>query len=242
MRYLSRLLIDLRRRDVQADIADCHRLHTRLMAAFPAASSPTNAREQFGVLFRVEPFGDEPLARVLVQSNQPPDWATLPTGYLGPTPDARGNPAVRTLDDEYERIVTGMQLRFRLRANPTKRISDRSERAEDAKMRGKRVELRREADQLAWLERKGAESGFQLVRVALAGANTIPNVRVGDRPKQHGRQGDRRLHFGVALFDGLLAVTNPAAFVQCLDVGIGSGKAFGFGLLSIAQVTQEVLA
>jgi CRISPR system Cascade subunit CasE len=89
LHYLSRLLIDLRRHDVQADIADCHWLHTRLMAALPAVSSPSNAREEFGMLFRVEPFGDAPLARVLVQSNRPPDWTTLPAGYLGPVPDAR---------------------------------------------------------------------------------------------------------------------------------------------------------
>ena len=36
------------------------------------------------------------------------------------------------------------------------------------------------------------------------------------------------------LFEGLLQVTDPDAFRQTLIRGIGSGKSFGFGLLSIA--------
>ena len=241
MRYfLSRLFIDLRRDDVQRDLADCQRLHGRLMGAFPAAHTPTNAREQFGVLFRAEPQGDQPLLRVLVQSNQLPDWAVLPPGYLAAAPDRRGNPAVRLLDDEYARIDVGMRLRFRLRANPTKRINDRS--TQDARMHGKRVALQHEADQLAWLERKGQIGGFRLVQVAIASDAPIPNVRVGHHPLQRGRNGAHRMRFGVAMFDGLLDVTDRARFVQCLDTGIGSGKAYGFGLLSIAQVRDKVRA
>lgn len=241
MTYLSRLIIDLRQREVQRDIADCHRLHDRLMRAFPAAPSPDNAREHFGVLFRIEPLGMLPLARLLVQSNRLPDWSALPPAYLGIAPDARGNPAVRSVSEEYSRITTGLQLRFRLRANPTKKISDRNP-TEPAAAHGKRVELRREADQLAWLERKASAHGFQLVQVQCATETPVLDVRIGDAPKQFGRQGERRLSFGVAIFDGLLEVADRDAFQHALDHGIGSAKAFGFGLLSIGQITREIRA
>ena len=36
------------------------------------------------------------------------------------------------------------------------------------------------------------------------------------------------------LFDGLLTITDTASFQRILVAGLGSGKAFGFGLLSIA--------
>ena len=36
------------------------------------------------------------------------------------------------------------------------------------------------------------------------------------------------------LFDGLLEVTDPGLFRQAIAVGIGPGKAFGCGLMSIA--------
>ncbi|MEN9935136.1 MAG: hypothetical protein RLZZ387_1715 [Chloroflexota bacterium] len=77
------------------------------------------------------------------------------------------------------------------------------------------------------------------MHVAFGGDSAIPSVRVGARPKQRGWQGDRALHFGVALFDGLLTVTDAAAFVKTLETGIGSGKAFGFGLLSVGQLSPR---
>jgi CRISPR system Cascade subunit CasE len=44
-------------------------------------------------------------------------------------------------------------------------------------------------------------------------------------------------HAGVFLaiwFEGLLEVTDPQRFAATLACGVGSGKAFGFGLLSVA--------
>ena len=41
------------------------------------------------------------------------------------------------------------------------------------------------------------------------------------------------------LFDGLLRVTDTDAFLRTLVRGIGPGKAFGFGLLSVAPVRPD---
>ena len=77
-----------------------------------------------------------------------PDWSRLPAGYLR-------EPALspKPLDTLYAAIETGQTLRFRLRANPTKRISDRSQ-TEPERWRGKRVEIRSEKDQCDWLTRR----------------------------------------------------------------------------------------
>jgi CRISPR system Cascade subunit CasE len=42
------------------------------------------------------------------------------------------------------------------------------------------------------------------------------------------------LRFGAVLFEGRLEVTDRELFLTALREGIGSGKAFGFGLLSVA--------
>jgi CRISPR system Cascade subunit CasE len=39
------------------------------------------------------------------------------------------------------------------------------------------------------------------------------------------------------LYEGELEVTDTAAFRQALEKGIGSGKAYGFGLLSVAPAS-----
>jgi CRISPR system Cascade subunit CasE len=240
MLYLSRLILNAHSRVVRHDLGNCHHLHRRALGAFPDAPPDTNAREHFGLLYRVEPVEHDPwLMRLLVQSVEQPDWSRLPDSYLAAPSDERGNPAVRTVDAEYAQIQDGMPLRFRLRANPTRRIGkNNAEQAEQ--WRGKRVELRREEDQLAWLVRKGEQGGFRLVGVQVQ--PDVPDTRVTNQEKTRGRRPAREdapampLRFGAVLFEGHLEVTDRAAFLATLHTGIGSGKAFGFGLLSVASV------
>ena len=65
----------------------------------------------------------------------------------------------------------------------------------------------------------------------------MPNFRVDAIPEGRqrcGKEGHRDGEFLAVRFDGLLAVTDPALFRNTLQTGIGSAKAFGFGLLSLA--------
>ena len=48
--------------------------------------------------------------------------------------------------------------------------------------------------------------------------------------------GVRRLQFYAVQFDGVLQVTDADLLVRAVQAGIGSGKGFGFGLLSLAPV------
>ena len=238
MRYLTRLILDSRSRAVRRDLADCHALHRTLLRAFPEAPEGMAAREYFGVLYRAEPMAAAPrLVRVLVQSSVAPTWSHLPADYLGPDLDGRGNPATRPLDAEYDQVRGGMRLVFRLRANPTRCIADgNTEQGE--RWRGKRIELRREEDQLAWLARKGEQHGFRLLETAAR--PEVPDVRAATQEKTRGwrparaEQASMPLRFGAVLFEGRLQVTDRPLFLAALERGIGSGKAFGFGLLSVA--------
>ncbi len=226
MLYLSCLLVNGRSQEARRDLSDCQALHRRVLSAFPDAAEAPAARERFGVLFRAEPLDGG--ARVLAQSRERPDWSRLPEGYLresvwGPKP----------IDHLFARLTDGQELVFRLLANPTRRINDHST-LETAKWHGKRVELQREEDQIAWLHRKGAANGFTLL-----GVRTKPEIAdlrtLGAPGKVMGRYGGERLTFGAVMFEGRLRVTEADAFRQALEHGIGSGKAYGFGLLSVAS-------
>jgi CRISPR system Cascade subunit CasE len=239
MLYLTRLILNLRNRHARKDLADVHELHRTILGAFPKTpdAKEIKAREHFGILFRAEPMPNQPLqARILVQSAYEPDWSHLPAGYLAPSTNEQPNPAVRTIDD-YDRIVAGMTLRFRLRANPTQRIS-KNNTEQDEKWRGKRVELRREEDQLTWIGRKAEQGGFRLLSIAtrpdLADVRVSPQANAIGYPRDDKNR--TKMTFGAALFEGLLEVQDVARFQQTLTAGIGSGKAYGFGLLSIATL------
>jgi CRISPR system Cascade subunit CasE len=230
MLYLSQLVLNGASRDVRRDLADCAALHSRILSAFPDDPTITCARDHFGVLYRVEPASGD--ARILVQSRHHPDWSRLPADYLRmPATDPK------PLDPLYAHIVPGQELIFRLRANPTRRISSRNTE-QGERWRGKRVDLRREEDQIAWLARKGLRSGFTLLSVRAPA--DVSDVRVGLSNTLNGHKpAGGRLAFGSVVFEGRLRVTDAGAFREALEGGIGSGKAFGFGLLSIAPVRGE---
>jgi CRISPR system Cascade subunit CasE len=264
--YLSRLTLDPRRRETRDWLGDCHRLHRAIMSAFPDAESDA-ARAELGVLFRVENDLSGGLVRVAVQSRVEPRWAFE-------TPHVRVEGPKR-VDVLVARIVPGAVFRFRLRANPTRRIHPRAtqerdlrelDRAgqwrdreaipeaertgvarrdyvepskcvvarEDGRQIGKRVELRREEDRLAWLARRGREyDGFALTTVRLDPAGREVDAARAD-PAGRLLSRSRQLTFGTALFEGALVVTDAERFRAAFEGGIGPGKAFGCGLLSLA--------
>ena len=231
--YLSRLSLNARERAVRRELGDCQALHQRLLIAFPQRQvQEGGAREAFGLLYRVEAATDEGRVPVLVQSCVAPDWSRLPPEYLLPDWDAAEGYAVKSTDSFHAQLRDGMGLRFRLRANPTRRVATPGD-----PLLGKRVELQREEEQLAWLVRKGEGGGFGLLDVrTVAGvtdtrANHGVNV-LGRRPQE--REGRRRMTFGSVLFEGRLAITDADQFRATMAAGIGSGKAYGFGLLSVA--------
>jgi CRISPR system Cascade subunit CasE len=103
-------------------------------------------------------------------------------------------------------------------ANPTKRLSKSLSQSRDE---SKRVGLYKPEEQLAWLARKGEAHGFQVV-------SAVPNRQPEMKDRQH------LLEFLGVQFDGLLTVTAPEQLAESVINGIGSAKAFGCGLLSLA--------
>lgn len=214
--YLSRLILNPRSRRVQRDIASPREMHRTVLSGFPDELEKDTAR----VLFRLEQSAQSGLLSLLVQSTLPPEWSRLPDErYLladGDHPAAiQQNPAVKEVDYS---LSCGQMLSFRLRANPTKRLSAGKGN------KGKRIGLYKLEDQQAWLARKAENSGFRIYSALPIRQNFV------EGRKQHD------LKFFSVQFDGVLQVTDPATFLAAIENGIGSGKAFGFGLLSVAPI------
>jgi CRISPR system Cascade subunit CasE len=237
MMFLSRLILNSRSRAARRDLGDCHDLHRTIMSAFPQAqSNDAGARAQFDVLFRIDIDRRTGKVVLLVQSSLQPDWSKLPPDYLLDAHGETDNPACKSIDETYGALQMGTRLRFRLRANPTRKIETKS--APDGRKRnGKRVELYKEEDQIAWLQRKAENAGFRLLGVrinpdALNLRAAPENKASGQRNHKGQKQG---LTFGSVLFEGELAITDMEKFQAALASGIGPGKAYGFGLLSITR-------
>ncbi len=222
--YLSFLHLNPSSAMVQKDVRDVGAMHSRVMQAFPDVLDPTSkARSHFGVLYRLE-YSRAAGWVLYVQSRTKPTWAFLPQDYLVVN-DSMPASAVKSVAGAYSSLNEGQLVRFRLRANVTKKVDTKSS-PDGQRRNGRRVPLYREEDQIAWLVRMATHHGFKPRQVVIAAAGASERVRsyLGNKTLQ-----------GV-LFEGILEIRDPVLFRAALKSGIGPGKAYGFGLLSIAPV------
>ncbi|MCX6985869.1 MAG: type I-E CRISPR-associated protein Cas6/Cse3/CasE, partial [Lentisphaerae bacterium] len=106
---------------------------------------------------------------------------------------------------------------FELRVNPTKR------RKEDAR----RVGIYKDEELLKWFERKAEQSGFEILPDSLS-----VSPPVSDYFYKNGKSGK---HNRVD-FKGILAVKDKEIFKKFFDSGIGSAKAFGYGMIVLQPI------
>lgn len=252
--FLSCLLIDTgtnpdRPRPGRTWLRNLYHVHQRLCMAFPSSERKSDDKhflkpfapddfgkgqvhvkraDDSGFLFRIDP-GPAGRAVILAQSAVKPDWnyAFHNAGHLLAAP-----PEAKVYEPDF---TAGQRLRFRLAANPTRRFS-RNSRERDGKpvaerWVGKRVPV--PAGQLLdwlveWRVRPDEPPGFCVDKDSTTVQAGYIYVNKG------GNNGGQRLRS--VRYEGILAVTDPDRFRTTLVSGIGPGKAFGFGLLSVAAL------
>ena len=145
--------------------------------------------------------------RILVQTQMRPQLHRLPPGY--------GQAQARDLDRLLDWLREGAMVRYRITANTCKRRSHTT----------KVIALRGTAADEWWTDRAG--------RNGLALKSLIPHSlddAVGGRDRNTG------VRHAITRFDGIAAVSDPAALREAILAGVGRGKSHGCGLLSIAPL------
>lgn len=178
----------------------------RTLARALAAEAGVPPQDRY--LWRVDVSRDGE-ASILVQTTDPVDWSPLERQHPGYCSAIQANKTWGAL-----RFEQGELFRFRLHASPTRTFA------------GKRAGLLEEAAQLAWTARVAGEKGFELVACD----------RRRGYLERHRKPDGNQMVVAVAELEGVLRVVDPGRFLIALQRGIGRGKAFGLGLLSIAPV------
>ncbi len=139
--FLSKLELNPRCRQVQAELRDPYQMHRTISRAF---GDGDEAYKDARCMFRVDASNDGRTVCALVQSKLQPDWSkrAVPSDYLVAEPRVK---------EFVPSVSAGQRLGFRLRANPA------------VKRDGKRIGIYDESERLAWLARKGAISGFRVL-------------------------------------------------------------------------------
>jgi CRISPR system Cascade subunit CasE len=208
MTYLTQVTLDFATA-ARLRLHDCYDWHQAVWKAFPGRDG--DRREFLTRLDRRR----EGFRLLIASPTQPvrPDWcpADAESWKTKPIP---------------ETYFTRSRYAFQLCANPTKKVASR--RDGTVTKNGRRVPLGKREELVEWILRKGERGGF---------AVELPTVRTFSRGREYfDRKGERGLHSAVE-FQGVLTVTDPAKFHETFKRGIGSAKAFGFGLLVIAPIS-----
>lgn len=259
--FLSHVLIDLgsnpdRPRPGRQWLRNIYHVHQRLSMAFP--KPPTKEEDgEFLKPFRAERFACERFlfrverssatagtCSVLVLSQGQPDWnyafRNAAVMLAAPCQCREYNPS----------FSVGESLRFRILMNlsqksaaPIKRAALQCGTTSTTDIRSKRLALTWPEDSkpedtiVPWFTRKAAMArsasgdvdgaGFELCDCEVCSVGWVLGFRPRDKSP---------LRFRSALLEGKLRVTDARLFLEAMARGLGSAKAFGFGLLSVAPV------
>jgi CRISPR system Cascade subunit CasE len=183
------------------------------MKAMPQYDSE-NARERGAVLYRVLSKDDR--TRVYVLCREKPDWQRISEQGFSSLPP-------KDVSGIEKAFLPGARFAFDLVACTTKKQGV-------PEGNSKRVFLCDAEERASWLNRKADQNGFH-----------VEWVREEGQVKEFGAhegKASAMWHTGVR-FRGELTVTDGDAFAKSFAEGIGSGKAYGFGMLLLFKPQEQ---
>jgi CRISPR system Cascade subunit CasE len=210
--FLARIRPNPHSRDVQRDLRYAAEMHKTLMRMVPDQLGEA-PRQQAGLLYRVDESDRDTV--LLVQSATLLASDRLPPGY--------GSTEIKDLGPMFAALRKDLAVRYRITVSPVRRerlpLDRKGERGRVLPLHGP------EADE--WWTRKAAGAGLHLLTAVPASA-----------PKAISRPKDPRfVKHTLVRYDGTATVTDPDALAHAVLSGIGRGKSYGAGLLTLAPVS-----
>ncbi|GAA5064794.1 type I-E CRISPR-associated protein Cas6/Cse3/CasE [Streptomyces similanensis] len=212
--WLTRIVPHPASRDARRDLADTVALHKRLMSLFPDSIGP-DPRAALGVLHRIDDAPTGP--HVLLQSGHQPDLTRLPDHY--------GQALTRDLSPLLTALHSGAHINFRCTASPVRKPGATTRALYNlpavVPLHGPHAD--------EWWLRQADTAGLKVLTLHSQLLDSATGVR-GTR----GSSNQQRVRHTRTRFDGTAVVIDPDQLRTKITEGIGRGKAYGCGLLTIA--------
>ena len=211
--YLTRVKLNLNKRKTLLAIYSPAKFHGAIESSFE--------NKQDRNLWRIDKLGET--TYLLLLSSEVPNMHSFIEQF------GFDNDSAETKD--YSKLTNtikeGSVLRFRLVGNPTHSIKMDGQR-------GKVVAHVTDEYKYLWLEKKALSCGFQINRNQCSIlASEWKDFYKGNPEK---KSISNRVHLLQVSYEGTLTVTNVDAFINAINNGIGRGKAYGCGLLTVAKI------
>ena len=218
--YLSRIALNKRLRKSLQAIAFPQMMHAAVLDSFPP-SSQLNEKVGSRILWRLDTIGADTYLYVL--SEEKPDFSHIIEQFGWPA----SNQSWET--KEYatllERIGIGQKWQFRLHANPVHTV------------KGKIYAHVTVEQQKQWLRDRAEKNGFSFLEFENDNESyDMFDVIHRDTIKFKRKPSDsNHVVLSVATFEGSIIINDVDQMKHALCFGIGRAKAYGCGLLTLAQ-------
>ena len=207
--YLTQMLLDQKNRQTLAALASPSKFHGAIEAAFPGPRQRN--------LWRIDSRAGQKY--LLLLSETPPDLTQAAAQFAPPGEHWQ----TKSYDPLLTRILPGSCWQFRLTANPTKSSKD----PQNPAARGTVAAHCTTQYQKQWLLERAAKHGFALREEEF----TVTRVQW-----QHfAKHGTRPVTLLAVTYEGILQVTDAEQFRALLCQGMGRGKAYGLGLMTVMR-------
>lgn len=210
MMYLTRVKLDISKRETQLALSASGRFHGAVERSFE--------QKQNRNLWRIDKLRGK--YYILILSEEVPNLKD----FMEQFGDSRSSAETKEYEVLLNKITDHSVWRFRMVANPTHSVKTKSGR-------GKVMAHVTPEYQMEWLKTKAVANGFELVDDnCFVLANEWKNFYKNAKGK------DMRVRLLLVSFEGILRVTDVDAFRNALIGGIGRGKAYGAGMLTISRI------
>ena len=210
--YLSRVRLNTQKRTTQLALASPSKLHGAVEGCFVSREERKLWRTDVlrGVYY------------ILIVSPQRPELSEIKRqfGYL------QDEDEIRSYDSFLNSIEKDSLWQFRLAANPTHSVK------RQGSDRGKVKAHVSEKYQMEWLNLKASQNGFSVLGEGSCVESSSWKV-------SHKKDGSAGVKIKEVVFQGVLRVDDADLFRKALTEGIGRGKAYGMGLLTVMRLKQE---
>ena len=207
--YLSRIHLNLSSRDTMLALVRSNLFHEALECCFSGGRTRN--------LWRIDNFNNE--LYLMLLSNEKADLSTFCRKFAV----SENSYETKDYDILLKRLKNGDIWRFRLTANPT-----HSEPFQKKEKRGKVQAHITPEHQIQWLMKRAEKHGFQLSEDSF-------NV-VESKWRRFYKRDSKAVTFLSATYEGILKITDVNLFSEVLVNGLGRGKAYGMGLLTVVRV------
>ena len=210
--YLTRMRLDTKKRETIKALMAPSQFHSII------ESSYSGEREH--PLWRIDHLNNNYYLMILSERKPELSSAVRRFGFSGETWEQKD------YSNMLDQITFGSKWHFRLTANPTKSLPIKNTDENNLRCRGKVVAHVTPYYQKEWLCHKAEQCGFSLYE---------NEFEVVFSKWYKFKKGENTISILAVTFEGFLTITDVDLFRNTLCRGIGRGKAYGLGMLTVVK-------